>query len=148
MAVAKKLKVGVKLVNDYAKLPIKGSKEAACYDIVLPDDVYIPPHTTKTVGTGLAFSIPKGWRMDVYLRSSIAANTNIRLANSVGKVDSDYTGEVKLLLTNEGGVPERLYRGDRVCQFEFNKVTEVDLEETEELKETERAAGGFGSTGK
>lgn len=148
MAAIKKLKVGIKLVNDHAKMPCKGSEEAACYDIVLPDDVYIPPHTTKAVGTGLAFSIPKGYRMDLYLRSSIAANTNIRLANGVGKVDSDYTGEVKLLLTNEGGVPERLYQGDRICQFEFNKVTEVDLMETETLKETKRAAGGIGSTGK
>lgn len=148
MAAIKKLKVGIKLVNGHAKMPCKGSEEAACYDIVLPDDVYIPPHTTKAVGTGLAFSIPKGYRMDLYLRSSIAANTNIRLANGVGKVDSDYTGEVKLLLTNEGGVPERLYQGDRICQFEFNKVTEVDLMETEALKETKRAAGGIGSTGK
>ena len=142
------LKMGVKSVNDNASFPIKASEDAACYDIVLPDDVYIAPHSVKLVGTGLAFDIPKGYRVDVYLRSSIAIKTNARLANAVGKIDSDYTGEVKLALENIGGVPVRFYKGDRVAQFEINKVTDVTLEEVAELKETERAAGGFGSTGK
>ncbi|WP_293735760.1 dUTP diphosphatase [uncultured Phascolarctobacterium sp.] len=142
------LKMGVKLVNDCAKLPKKASEGAACYDIVLPDDVYIAPHATKLVGTGIALNIPQGYRVDVFLRSSIAAKTMIRLANSVGKIDCDYTGEVKLLLENTGGVPARFYRGERVAQFEINKVTEVDLEEVDAVKVTERAAGGFGSTGK
>lgn len=148
MPIKKPLKVGVKLVNDFAKLPTKGSEEAACYDIYLPDDVYIAPHSTKAVGTGVAFRLPKGYRMDMYLRSGIAAKTTVRLANAVGKIDSDYTGEVKMLLTNEGGVPVRFYRGDRICQFEINKVLDYELEETIELKETTRAAGGMGSTGK
>ena len=87
------LKMGVKLVNDFAKLPQKASEGAACYDIVLPDDVYIAPHATKLVGTGLAFNIPQGYRVDVFLRSSIAAKTMVRLANSVGKIDCDYTGK-------------------------------------------------------
>ena len=142
------LKMGVKLVNDCAKLPQKASEGAACYDIVLPDDVYIAPHATKLVGTGLAFNIPQGYRVDVFLRSSIAAKTMVRLANSVGKIDCDYTGEVKLLLENTVGVPARFYRGERVAQFEINKVTDVDLEEVDAVKVTERAAGGFGSTGK
>lgn len=141
------LKMGVKFVNDNASFPKKASEDAACYDIVLPDDVYIAPHSVKLVGTGLAFAIPKGYRVDVYLRSSIAVKTNARLANAVGKIDSDYTGEVKLALENIGGVPVRFYKGDRVAQFEINKVTDVTLEEVAELKETERAAGGFGSTG-
>ena len=143
-----KVKVGVKLVNDHAKLPTKGSEEAACYDIFLPDDVYLAPHSTKAVGTGLAFSIPKGYRLDMYLRSGVAAKTPVRLANAVGKVDSDYTGEVKMLLANEGGIPVRFYQGDRICQFELNKVLDLQLEETVELKETTRADGGMGSTGK
>ena len=126
------LKMGVKFVNDNASFPIKASEDAACYDIILPDDVYIAPHSVKLVGTGLAFDI----------------KTNARLANAVGKIDSDYTGEVKLALENIGGVPVRFYKGDRVAQFEINKVTDVTLEEVAELKETERAAGGFGSTGK
>lgn len=142
------LKMGVKFVNDNASFPIKASEDAACYDIVLPDDVYIAPHSVKLVGTGLAFDIPNGYRVDVYLRSSIAIKTNARLANAVGKIDSDYTGEVKLALENIGGVPVRFYKGDRVAQFEINKVTDVTLEEVDVLKETERAAGGFGSTGK
>ena len=141
------LKMGVKLVNDFAKLPQKASEGAACYDIVLPDDVYIAPRATKLVGTGIALNIPQGYRVDVFLRSSIAAKTMVRLANSVGKIDCDYTGEVKLLLENTGGVPARFYRGERVAQFEINKVTEVDLEEVDAVKVTERAAGGFGSTG-
>lgn len=141
------LKMGVKFVNDNASFPVKASEDAACYDIVLPDDVYIAPHSVKLVGTGLAFDIPKGYRVDVYLRSSIAVKTNARLANSVGKIDADYTGEVKLALENIGGVPVRFYRGERVAQFEINKVTDVTLEEVAELKETERASGGFGSTG-
>lgn len=147
MATTRKIKLGVKLVNDFAKLPTKGSDEAACYDIYVPDDVYIPPHTTRAVGTGLAFNIPKGYCMDIYLRSGVAAKTNIRLANAVGIIDSDYTGEVKMLLTNEGGVPVRFYRGDRICQFELSKVLDYELEETTDVKETKRAAGGFGSTG-
>ena len=141
------LKMGVKLVNDCAKLPQKASEGAACYDIVLPDDVYIAPHATKLVGTGIALNIPQGYRVDVFLRSSIAAKTMVRLANSVGKIDCDYTGEVKQLLENTGGVPARFYRGERVAQFEINKVTDVDLEEVDAVKVTERAAGGFGSTG-
>lgn len=145
---SEQIKIGVKLVNDQAKLPTKGSAEAACYDIYLPDDVYILPHSVKAVGTGVAFSIPAGYRIDVYLRSSIAAKTNVRLANAVGKIDSDYTGEVKILLSNDGGVPVRFYSGERIAQFEVNKVTDTVLEETMELKETERADGGIGSTGR
>lgn len=140
------LKMGVKLINEHATLPNKGSVEAACYDIKMPEDVYIPPHTTKMVGTGLVFDIPQGYRVDVYLRSSIAAKTTVRLANAVGKIDSDYRGEVKLLLENTGGLPARFYRGDRVCQFELNKVTDVDLMLTDEVRATERGEGGFGST--
>ena len=142
------LKMGVKFVNDNASFPVKASEDAACYDIVLPDDIYIAPHSVKMVGTGLVFDIPKGYRVDVYLRSSIAAKTNTRLANAVGKIDCDYTGEVKLLLENIGGVPIRFYRGERIAQFELNKVTDVTLEEVDTVKETERAAGGIGSTGK
>jgi dUTP pyrophosphatase len=143
------LKMGVKLVNDFAKLPQKASEAAACYDIVLPDDVYIAPHTTKLVGTGLVFDIPQGYRVDVFLRSSVAAKTMVRLANAVGKIDCDYTGEIKLLLENTGGVPVRFYQGERVAQFEINKVTDVSLEEVDDdVKVTERADGGFGSTGK
>lgn len=142
------LKMGVKLVNDCATLPTKGSEGAACYDLYLPDDVYIPPHTTKAVGVGLVFDIPQGYRVDVFLRSSVAAKTMVRLANAVGKIDCDYTGEIKLLLENNGGVPVRFYRGERIAQFEINKVTDVDLEKVTEVKETERAEGGIGSTGK
>lgn len=140
------IKMGVKLINDNASLPKKGSVEAACYDIQMPDDIYIPPHTVKIVGTGLVFDIPEGYRVDVFLRSSIAAHTNVRLANAVGKIDSDYKGEVKLILENTGGLPARFYRGDRICQFEINKDTNVDLMLTDDVRETERGEGGIGST--
>lgn len=143
------IEVGFVLLDKNAKAPTYGSAEAACFDVYLPDDIYLPPRETVCVDLKVAFEIPKGYRMDGYLRSGIAAKTNVRLANGVAKIDSDFTGSVKLLLHNTGGVPVRFYTGERVAQFEINPVLKVNLTQKDEItKATERAAGGLGSTGK
>ena len=149
MALKKNLALKVACLSDKARVPTKGSEEAACFDIYVADDIYLPPHATKKVGMGVAFDIPSGYRLDVYLRSSVAANTNVRLANSVAKIDSDYTGELLLLLHNTGGTPVRFYNGERIAQCELNQVLPVELTQVDEItKQTNRGAGGVGSTGK
>lgn len=141
--------VGFVLLDKRAKAPTYGSAEAACFDVYLPDDIYIAPRETLCVDLKIAFEIPAGYRMDGYLRSGIAAKTSVRLANGVAKIDSDFTGSVKLLLHNTGGVPARFYEGERVAQFELNPVLKVNLTQKDVItKATERAAGGLGSTGK
>lgn len=143
--------VGVKRLTDTAILPAFATAGAACFDLHadLRADGYNQVYfrESEVIRTGLAFDIPEGYALMIYSRSGHAFKNDVRLANCVGVIDSDYTGEVKIKLTidnEEGFIVEH---GSRVAQAMLIKLPSVQLVEVDELKTTERGANGFGSTG-
>lgn len=140
------LVVNFKKLHSEAKLPVKGSSSAACFD-VYATSVELDQNYIVTYGLGFATEIPEGWRAVVVPRSNISKHPWV-LANSVGIIDSDYRGEwlVKFkAITDEVTLPYTV--GERIAQVYFERVTDVAFAEVEELDQTERGEGGFGSTG-
>ena len=107
----------------------------------------IQPGTRLLVPTGFAFSMPAAYEAQVRPRSGLALKYGITVLNSPGTIDSDYRGEVSVLLINLGNETFSFNRGDRIAQIVFSKVAQVQLEEVEELNESDRGTGGYGSTG-
>jgi|TARA_Y100000310_G_scaffold336228_1_gene420207 dUTP pyrophosphatase len=142
------MKVKIKKLSSEAQMPCKGTLGAAAYDLYSTEKVYIPPGETVAVGTGLSMEIPKGWRGDIYSRSGMASQ-GVVVANSPGKIDSDYRGEIMVLLhNNRRSYVAVIEVGDKIAQFEISQVQLIQFEEIEELSITERGSDGFGSTGK
>ena len=128
--------------------PTKGTERAAAYDLYAIEDAYIPIGETVMVGTGLALEIPEGWKGEIYSRSGLASQ-GIVVANSPGKIDSDYRGEIKVIIRNSRNTElVGIKIGDRIAQFEINPVHSIEFEESENLDFTTRGGQGFGSTGK
>lgn len=129
-------------------LPAYATDGAAGMDVVSAEDVTIAPGGRHAVATGLAMAIPPGFEIQVRPRSGLALKHGITVPNSPGTIDSDYRGELKVILINHGAEPFAIRRGDRVAQLVLAPVTRAAwLETTEELDETARGSGGFGSTG-
>jgi dUTP pyrophosphatase len=130
-------------------LPAYQSAGAAGMDLVaaVDDTLIIEPGRWAMVPTGLSLAIPDGFEGQVRPRSGLAARHGVTVLNAPGTVDSDYRGEVKVLLVNLGGAPFAIRRGDRIAQLVVAPVTRVRMQAVESLDETERGAGGFGSTG-
>lgn len=145
------VKVKVKLLSPMAEVPAYKTDGAACFDIKTIEDISLNTLNAYPkaimVSTGLAFEIPKGYHMKVFLRSSIGFNTHLRLANQTGIIDSDYRGELKLLVENVSRYPIQIPAGTRIAQGMIEKNVPVVLEETKGLSKTERGEKGFGSTG-
>jgi dUTP pyrophosphatase len=139
--------VNFKKLHADAKLPVKGSSSAACFD-VYATSMEVDHNRVATYGLGFATEIPEGWRGVIVPRSNISKHPWV-LANSIGIVDSDYRGEwmVKFKCISSFLDPAPYIVGDRVAQIYFEKNTEVAFAEMEELDQTERGEGGFGSTG-
>lgn len=136
----------IKLLNDGAKMPTRGSKEAACFDLYVSEDTILPKAEGVLAPTGIAMGIPEGYCVKVYGRSSLCKRG---IQVSTGIIDSDYTGEIKVQVFNVGHtLPQVVKKGDRIGQFMLVRLTETELELTDELRETARGSGGFGSTGK
>ena len=142
--------VHVKKLHPNAVLPTYGSADAAGADLYacLEEAVTIQPGEVFWVPTGIALEVPKGCAGLVYARSSMGAKRGLAPANKVGVVDSDYRGEVKVVLLNHSKQPQTLQPGERVAQFVITPVLQPRYEQVEELTDTTRGAGGFGSTGK
>ena len=140
----------VKKLHPNAVLPTYGSAEAAGADLYacLEEAVTIAPGEVYWVPTGIALEVPRGCAGLVYARSSMGAKRGLAPANKVGVVDSDYRGEVKVVLLNHSNQPQTLQPGERVAQFVITPVLQPVYEEVEELTDTNRGQGGFGSTGK
>lgn len=140
----------LKKLRPGAVIPTRGSKEAAGYDLYacLGEPVTIMPGETKAVGTGIAAAIPDGWFGAVFARSGLATREGLRPANCVGVVDSDYRGEYLIMLHNDSKEPRTVENGERIAQMVVMPYLAVSFTETDELPETGRGAGGFGSTGK
>ena len=136
-------------LNKGAILPTQGSRYSAGYDLYACIDtpVLILPHETKYIGTGLSFELPEGCFGGVFARSGLASKQGLRPANCVGVCDSDYRGEYIVALHNDSEEPCMVQSGDRIAQLVILPFYSVNFVE-DELSETERGAGGFGSTGK
>jgi dUTP pyrophosphatase len=128
-------------------LPAYATIGAAGMDVVAAEDVTLAPGARHAVATGLALAIPEGYEIQVRPRSGLALKHGITVPNTPGTIDSDYRGELKVILINHGTEPFVIARGDRVAQLVLAPVVQAAWDEVAELDATERGAGGFGSTG-
>ncbi|MEP0188997.1 MAG: dUTP diphosphatase [Erythrobacter sp.] len=129
------------------KLPAYATSGAAGMDIVAAEDVSIEPGARHAVATGLAVAIPYGYEIQVRPRSGLALKHGITVPNTPGTIDSDYRGELKVILINHGSEAFAIARGDRVAQLVLVPVIQAAWDEVDDLDATERGTGGFGSTG-
>ena len=141
----------VKRLNEYAVIPTRGSEYAAGYDLycaMAPEEtIMIPPHNTRMIPTGLAMELPKNGFGGIFARSGLASKQGLRPANCVGIVDADYRGEVMVALHNDTDEVQYVRGQSRIAQLVIlNYHTQV-FEEVNELQNTDRSSGGFGSTG-
>lgn len=140
--------VEVKRLPNGAGLPLPKyqTEGAAAMDLHAAKAMLILPDSTRAVETGLAMAIPDGYELQIRSRSGLASR-GIFVTNGPGTVDSDYRGEIKVLITNTSGGDFHINRGDRIAQAALAPVTLAEMKEVEELSATERGEGGFGSTG-
>ncbi len=142
--------VCVKRLKEKAILPTYGSNEAAGADLYacLDEDVLIAPGQSAFIPTGLGMELPKGHAGLIYARSGLACKRGLAPANKVGVIDSDYRGEFIVVLHNHGTVPQTVSHGERIAQLVITPIVTPLYQEVDVLSDTERSAGGFGSTGK
>lgn len=142
--------IRVKKLKENAIMPTYGSVEAAGADLYacLSESVTIQPGESVFVPTGLAMELPNGYAGLIYARSGLACKHGLAPANKVGVVDSDYRGEFMIVLHNHGKTAQTIEHGERIAQLVITPVFTPGFLETDELTDTERSGGGFGSTGK
>lgn len=128
-------------------LPVYATKGAAGMDVVAAEDLDLMPGQRHAVATGFAIAIPTGYEVQVRPRSGLALKHGISVPNTPGTIDSDYRGEVKVIMINHGDSAFPIRRGERIAQLVVAPVQHADFIEVDELDDTERGAGGFGSTG-
>ena len=144
-----KYRVRIKKLDENATIPTYGSEFAAGADLYacMGDSVTINPHETVLIHTGIAMEIPTGYAGLVYARSGIASKRGLAPANKVGVIDSDYRGEIMVALYNQGKTAQIIEKGERIAQIVLTPYLKAEFNATEELSDTVRGAGGFGSTG-
>lgn len=160
------IQIKMKRLAETATLPQKAHTSDACFDLYahIPDAIYhewnggtevkaangikIRPGETIMVGTGVAAELPAGYYAAIYARSGLASKQGLRPANCTGVIDCSYRGEWIVALHNDGAETRIVHNGDRVAQFAVLPVLDSAIEEVDELSETDRGTGGFGSTGK
>jgi len=144
------MNIKIKKLRENAVVPTRGSASAAGYDLYACIDapLSIAPHATAMIGTGLSVAIPEGYFGAVFARSGLASKKALRPANCVGVCDSDYRGEYIVALHNDGDTERVIESGERIAQLVVIPYLSVEFDLVDELNETERGAGGFGSTGK
>lgn len=143
------MKVNIKKLDARAVIPSYGSEYAAGADLYActEGEVVIPPHTTALIPTGIAVELPLGFAGLIYARSGLASKKGLAPANKVGVVDCDYRGEVKVALHNHSDAEQTVSAGERIAQFVITPYLTAEFTEADELSQTVRGAGGFGSTG-
>lgn len=139
--------IKIKLLNKNAKVPTYATVGAACFDIYATDNCDLPWGEQWTIRTGLAFEIPEGKALMIYSRSGHGFKSGVRLGNCVGIIDSDFRGELKVCIRNDGDSVFSVRVGDRIAQGMIIDVERYEFEAVDELSDTARGAGGFGSTG-
>ena len=142
--------IKIKKLNENAIIPTYGTEFSAGADLyALPgESIAIEPHKTVMIHTGLAMEIPEGYAGLIFARSGLASKRGLAPANKVGVIDSDYRGEIRVVLLNHSTQPQIVLPGERVAQLIITPVLTPAYEEVEELTDTDRGIGGFGSTGK
>lgn len=128
-------------------LPVYATAGAAGMDVVAAEDLDLMPGQRHAVATGFAMAIPDGYEVQVRPRSGLALKHGITVPNTPGTIDSDYRGELKVIMINHGDAPFPIRRGDRIAQLVAAPVQRADFAEVDDLDATARGAGGFGSTG-
>jgi dUTP pyrophosphatase len=144
------VKVLVKKLNPNVRLPIYKTKGASGMDLMafIEKTISLEPGKSCLVPTGLSVAFPKEYEIQIRPRSGLAAKNNISVLNTPGTIDSDYRGEIKIILFNHGNEDFIIKNKDRVAQMVLTPIIKMELEETKELPESIRGEGGFGSTGK
>jgi dUTP pyrophosphatase len=140
----------IKIVNkSNLPLPTYKTNGAAGLDLYanVEESIVLKPMERKLIPTGIHISIPEGYEAQIRARSGLAINHGIGLVNGVGTIDSDYRGEIKVILINFGEKDFIINKGDRIAQIVFSKIEQVTLKEVNSLDDTDRGDGGFGHTG-
>ena len=143
------MEIKLKKVNEKAIIPTYGTIDAAGADLYacIDEEVIIHPGDTKIIKTGIAVAIPKGYAGLIYARSGLALKRNLAPGNKVGVIDADYRGELMVALHNHGNISQKVEVNERIAQLVVTPFLKVEFDETDNLDETDRAEGGFGSTG-
>ena len=141
------MEIKIKRLYEDSIIPTRGSEYAAGYDLYAHEGATIKPHETAKIGTGVAIQPPKDTFGAVFARSGLATKQGLRPANCVGVCDYDYTGEYIVALHNDSNEERTIEVGERIGQVVFIPYINVSFVEVDELEETERGDGGFGSTG-
>ena len=144
------VKVLIKKLDPAVKLPEYKTNGASGMDLVafIKNPLIVKPKTSSLVSTGLSVAFSENYEIQVRPRSGLAAKNNISILNTPGTIDSDYRGEIKVIIYNHSNNDFIINNGDRIAQMIFSKVIKMELEETNDLPSTIRGEGGFGSTGK
>tara|TARA_B100001057_G_scaffold346809_1_gene348108 strand:- start:1724 stop:2161 length:438 start_codon:yes stop_codon:yes gene_type:complete len=144
------VKVLIKKLDPNVKLPEYKSDGASGMDLLafIKETINIKPKTSSLVPTGLSVAFSKNYEIQIRPRSGLAAKKNISVLNTPGTIDSDYRGEIKIIIYNHGNTEFVINNGDRIAQMILSPVLKIEFEETNDLPETIRGKGGFGSTGK
>lgn len=139
--------VNFRRTKTYAELPKKSTEGAACYDAYLPE-TYTPMSAgeMRIVNLGFQVEVPKGYELQVRARSGLASR-GVLVANGVGCVDSDYRGDVGVILWNASPAILPLNKGDRICQLKLSAAPDIVWNVVDEIEDTDRGGGGYGSTG-
>ena len=144
------VKVLIKKLDSAVKLPKYETKGASGMDLIafLKEPVNIEPRASHLIPTGISVAFSKNYEIQIRPRSGLAAKKNISVLNTPGTIDSDYRGEIKVIIYNHGNNIFTINNGDRIAQMILAPVVKMELEETHDLPETIRGIGGFGSTGR
>lgn len=141
------MKVAIKKLDDRAVVPTYGSEFSAGADLYAVEETVIAPGETVLVHTGLAMEIPEGYGGFIYARSGLASKKGLAPANKVGVIDADYRGEIMVALFNHSKESRTVCAGERIAQLVIAPFLKAEFEVTENLSDTLRGSGGFGSTG-
>ena len=142
------MEIRIKKLYPDVEIPKYQTSGAVGFDLRAVENLSIPSGETRLIGTGLAVELPIGYELQIRPRSGLALKHSITVLNSPGTVDSDYRGEIKVILINHGKSDFQISKGDRIAQAVVNRVEIVDIVEVEKLSETQRGDKGFGSTGR
>ena len=141
------MKIEIKKLRENAIIPEYATEFSAGVDLCSTEKTYILPHERELIHTGLSIALPVEYEAQVRPRSGLALKKGITVLNSPGTIDADYRGEIGVILLNTSDEVFEINPGDRIAQMVIQHVTKTIIKETTELSETQRASGGFGSTG-
>ena len=144
------VKIKIKKLDSEVRIPIYKTEGSSGLDLMafIDGPITIKPNSSELIPTGISIAIPEDTEIQIRPRSGLAAKSNISVLNTPGTIDSDYRGEIKIILFNHGNKNFKISKNDRIAQMILTPVIKMDLEETNELPESMRGEGGFGSTGK